>query len=323
MRRLRHTLIALGVAAAAVASALPASAQSWPQRTVRFIIPLGAGSGVDITARLLADKLSQRWGQPVIVENKPGGDAILAITTVKNAHDDHILLFAPASTFTAHPLLHESLPYKPSDLVPLARVTNTLIGLAVPTELGVSTVKELVDKTKAQPGKLNYASVTGANDLLYAAFLKTENLDQAKVPYKNTVDAINDLAENRIQAYVGAYAIMRPRVQAGKVKVIALTNAKHASQLNDIPTAREAGFPSLEMDGLVGVLGPDNMPADAKARIAKDIKEFAEQADIKAKLEVTGQVVNPGSAEEFAADIKGQRDQMEKIGKILNMKLAN
>jgi tripartite-type tricarboxylate transporter receptor subunit TctC len=323
MQCLRHTLLALSLAAAGLASALPATAQSWPQRTVHFIIPLGAGSGVDITARLLADKLSQRWGQPVVVENKPGGDAILAINTMKNAHDDHVLLFAPASTFTAHLLLHESLPYKPTDLVPIARVTNTLIGLGVPTEIGVSTMKELVEKTKVQPGKLNYASVTGANDLLYAAFLKTEKLDQAKVPYKNTVDAINDLAENRIQAYVGAYAIMRPRIQAGKVKVIALTNAHHASQLNDIPTAREAGYPSLEMDGLVGILGPDNAPAEAKARIAKDIKEFAEQPEIKAKLELTGQVVNPGSAEEFDADIKAQRAQMEKIGKILSIKPAD
>jgi tripartite-type tricarboxylate transporter receptor subunit TctC len=242
---------------------------------------------------------------------------------VKNAHDDHVLLFAPASTFTAHPLLHESLPYKPSDLVPIARVTNTLIALGVPTEIGVSTMKELVEKTKAAPGKLNYASVTGSNDLLYAAFLKTEHLDQAKVPYKNTVDAINDLAENRIQAYVGAYAIMRPRVQAGKVKVIALTNVHHAAQLKDIPTAREAGFPSLEMDGLVGLLGPDNVPAEARERIAKDIKEFAEQPEIKSKLELTGQVVNPGSAAEFDADIKAQRAQMEKIGKILNIKPAD
>jgi tripartite-type tricarboxylate transporter receptor subunit TctC len=322
MRGLRHILIGLGVVAAAVTSALPASAQSWPTRTVHFIIPLGAGSGVDITARLLADKLSQRWGQPVIVENKPGGDAILAITTMKNAHDDHVLLFAPASTFTAHPLLHESLPYKPSDLVPIARVTNTLIALGVPTEIGVSTMKQLVEKTKAAPGKLNYASVTGSNDLLYASFLKIEHLDQAKVPYKNTVDAINDLAENRIQAYVGAYAIMRPRVQAGKVKVIALTNAKHAAQLNDVPTAREAGYPSLEMDGLVGVLGPDNTPAAAKARIAKDIKEIVEDPEIKSKLELTGQVVNPGSAEEFDADIKGQRAQMDKIAKILDIKPA-
>jgi tripartite-type tricarboxylate transporter receptor subunit TctC len=322
MRGLRRILIGLGVLAAALTSTLSASAQSWPTRNVRFIIPLGAGSGVDITARLFADKLSQRWGQPVVVENKPGGDAILAITTVKNAHDDHILLFAPASTFTAHPLLHETLPYKPTDLVPIARVTNTIIALGVPTELGVSTMKELVEKTKAAPGKLNYASVTGANDLLYASFLKTEKLDLAKVPYKDTVQAINDLAENRIQAYVGAYAIMRPRVQAGKVKVIALTNARHAPQLKDIPTAREAGFPSLEMDGLVGVLGPSNTPADAKARIAKDIKEIAADPEIKAKLEATGQVVNPGSAAEFDADIKGQRAQMTEIGKILNIKPA-
>src|SRR6185312_17424582 len=143
MRLLRASAMSLAVLTAAVLGALPASAQqpAWPTRPVHFIIPLGAGSGVDITARLLADKLSQRWGQPVIVENKPGGDAILAITTMKNAHDDHVLLFAPASTFTAHPLLHESLPYKKSDLVPLARVTNTLIALGVPTELGVSTMK--------------------------------------------------------------------------------------------------------------------------------------------------------------------------------------
>jgi tripartite-type tricarboxylate transporter receptor subunit TctC len=321
MRGLRHVLIGLGVLAAAVTSALPAYAE-WPTRPVRFIIPLGAGSGVDITARMFADKLSQRWGQPVVVENKPGGDAILAITTVKNAHDDHVLLFAPASSFTAHPLLHESLPYKPSDLVPLARVTNTIIALGVPADLGVTTMKQFVDKVKAEPGKLNYASVTGANDLLFASFLKVENLNMAKVPYKDTVQAINDLSENRIQAYVGAYAIMRPRIQQGKVKAIALTNAKPAPSLPDIPTARQAGFPSLEMDGLVGLLGPDNMPAEARTRIAKDVKEIAVDPEINEKLSATGQVVNPGSAEEFAADIKGQRDQMAQIGKILNMKAA-
>lgn len=322
MRRLRHALIGLLLAAAALALAAPASAETWPTRPVRFILPLGAGSGVDITARVFADKLSQRWGQPVVVENRPGGDAILAITTVKNAHDDHVLLFAPGSTFTAHPLLHDRLPYKPSDLVPLARVTNTLIAVGVSTDLKVDSIKGLVEKSKAEPGKLNYASVTGANDLLYAAFLKTEKLDQAKVPYKDTVQAINDLAEGRIQSYVGAYAIMRPRVLQGKVKVIALTNKAHAAQLPDIPTAREAGFPSLEMDGLVGILGPDNMPAEAKARIAKDVIEIASDPAIKSKLEATGQVVNPGTAEEFAADLKAQRETVAQIGKTLGIKAA-
>ena len=213
MRHLRASLIALlGLTASFVALAAPASAQgNWPTRPVRFILPLGPGAGVDITARLVADKLSAKWGQPVVVENRPGGDAIVAINAVIGAADDHILLFAPASTFTAHPLLHEKLPYKPDELVPIARVTNTLIAVAVPAELGVSTVKELAAKIKAAPGKLNYPAVTGANELLFAAFLKPENLDMAKVPYKDPVTAINDLAEGRIQAFVSAYAIARPR----------------------------------------------------------------------------------------------------------------
>lgn len=316
-------MLAFTLVVAALLGAGPAVAQSsaaWPQRPVKFVIPLGPGSGVDITARLLADKLSERWGQPVVVENRPGGDAIVAINSVVGAKDDHVLLFAPASTFTAHPLLHASLPYKPDDLVPIARVTNTLIALSVPSDLGVKTVKELAEKIKAAPGKLNYASVTGANDLLFAAFLKAEKLDMAKVPYKDTVQAINDLAEGRIHSYVAAYAIMRPRVQAGKVKVIALTNRQHATALNDVPTAREAGYPSLEFDGLVGLLGSKGFPDAAKQRIAKDIRELVSDPAISSKLAATGQVVNPGSAEEFAADLKDQRDTVAQIGKTLGIK---
>jgi len=298
------------------------AADAWPTRPVHFIIPLGPGAGVDITARLLGDKLSQKWGQPVVIENRPGGDAMVAMTAVISAHDDHILLFAPASSFTAHPLLHEKLPYKSDDLVPIARVTNTLIALGVPADLGVSSIKELADKIKAAPGKLNYASVTGANDLLYAAFLKTEKLNMAKVPYKDPVQAIQDLAEGRIQAFVGAYAIMRPRVQAGKVKVIALTNRQHAAALPDIPTAREAGFPSLEFDGLVGLFGPKGMPDAARAKIAADIKEVIADPLIAAKLSASGQVVNFGDSVEFAAALADQRAAVAKIGDILAIKPA-
>lgn len=324
MKVLRRSFFALACAAIAMTIAVPSQAQTanWPQRPVKFIIPLGPGSGVDITARLLADKLSERWGQPVVVENRPGGDAIVAINSVLGAKDDHVLLFAPASTFTAHPLLHDTLPYKQDDLVPIARVTNTLITLGVPADLGVKSVKELADKIKAAPGKLNYASVTGANDLMFAAFLKTENLDMAKVPYKDTVQAINDLAEGRIQSYVGAYAIMRPRVQQGKVKVLVLTNRQHAKALDDVPTAREAGFPSLEFDGLVGLLGAKGFPDAAKQRIAKDIREIVSDPAVGEKLALTGQVVNPGSPEEFAADLNDQRAAVARIGQTLGIKAA-
>ena len=183
-------------------------------------------------------------------------------------------------------------------------------------------MKAFADKIKAAPGKLNYASVTGANDLLFASFLKTEKLDMAKVPYRDTVQAINDLAEGRIQAFVGAYAIMRPRVQEGKVRVLALTNPKHAAALNDIPTAREAGFPSLEFDGLVGVFGPKGFPNAVSEKIAKDIRDIANDPDIAAKLSATGKVVNPGTPEEFAAAVKEQRDDVARIGKILDIKPA-
>ena len=326
MQRLRRFLLTLCLClAAAIVAALFAQAQTsdqWPQRPVRFIIPLGPGSGVDITARLLADKLAAKWGQPVVVENRPGGDAFLAITAVLNAHDDHVLLFAPASTFTAHSLLHEKLPYDPKDLTPIARVTNTLIALGVPSDLNVSTVKELAAKIKAEPGKLNYASVTGANDLLFAAWLKTEKLDMAKVPYKDAVQAINDLAEGRIHAFVGAYAIMRPRVQAGKVKVIALTNRQHAKSLNDIPTASEAGYKSLEFDGLVGLLGPRDFPPAVRDRIAADIRQVVSDPEVEAKLSATGQVVNPGTPAEFAAALEDQRMTVKQIGDTLGIKPA-
>jgi tripartite-type tricarboxylate transporter receptor subunit TctC len=326
MQRLRNFLFLVSFCITATILAAPfAQAQTsdqWPQRPVRFIIPLGPGSGVDITARLLADKLAAKWGQPVVVENRPGGDAFLAITAVLNAHDDHVLLFAPASTFTAHTLLHDKLPYDPKDLTPIARVTNTLIALGVPADLNVTTVKELAAKIKAEPGKLNYASVTGANDLLFAAWLKTEKLDMAKVPYKDAVQAINDLAEGRIHAFVGAYAIMRPRVQAGKVKVIALTNRQHAKSLDDIPTASEAGFKSLEFDGLVGLLGPRDLPQKVRDRIAADIREIVGDPQIESKLIATGQVVNPGTPAEFATALEDQGATVKKIGEILEIKPA-
>ena len=317
------TFASLIASAAPSLAQTPAKTQAWPTRPVRFIIPLGPGSGVDITARVFADKLSAKWGQPVVVENKPGGDAIIAITAVIGAHDDHVLLFAPASTFTAHPLLHDKLPYNIKDLVPIARVTNTLIVLAVPTELGVSSVKELVAKIKAAPGKLNYASVTGANDLMFEAFLKTEKLQMAKVPYKNPVAAINDLSEGRIHAFVGAYAIMRPRILAGKVKAIALTNLQHAAALPDIPTGKEAGYKSLEFDGLVGLMGPRDMPLAVRERIAADIRSIAAEPEVMSRLSATGQVVNPGTPAEFAQALADQTDAVMAIGKTLGIKPAN
>src|SRR5262245_63890555 len=139
------------------ALAVPATAQTWPQRPVRFIVTLGPGSGVDFGARLLGDRLSKRWDQPVVVENRPGGDAIVAVSAVINANDDHVLLASPTSALTAHPYVLQQMPYQDSDLVPIARGWNTVIVIAVPTSMDVKTMRDLVAMTRANPGKLNWA----------------------------------------------------------------------------------------------------------------------------------------------------------------------
>ncbi|MBV8840927.1 MAG: tripartite tricarboxylate transporter substrate binding protein, partial [Alphaproteobacteria bacterium] len=269
----RRYLLALGVVATLALGIAPAQAQSWPQRSVRFIVPLGPGSGVDIGARLIAEKLTAKWGKPVVIENKPGGDAIVAISAFTAANDDHTLLMAPTSTFTAHPFLHEKLPYEMADLVPIARVSNTIVAAGVPASLGVNSLDELIARAKKEPGKLNSAGTTGAVDFVVAGFLKQSGAEIAKVPYRDGVQALNDLSEGRVQLYVAAYAIMRPQVENKKVKIIAVTNTERAPTLPDVPTAKEAGHPALSIDGLVGLFGPRTMSKELRERIAKDAIE--------------------------------------------------
>lgn len=295
------------------------SAQAWPERNVTLILPLGPGSGVDIGARLLAEKLAGKWGKPVIVENRPGGDAIVAINAFIGAKDGHTLLVAPTSTFTAHPVVHLKLPYDPTELVPIARISNTLVAVGVPASLNVNSLKEFIERARAEPGKLNSAGTTGAVDFVVSGFLRKAGVDVAKVPYRDGVQALNDLAEGRIQLYVAALAIMRPQVEAGKVKIIAVTNRERAPTLPNVPTAVEAGFPALAIDGLVGVFGPRSMPDDVRNKITKDVMEAAADTEIAQKLGLTGQLVRPGGADEFAKEIADQSARVMEAAKTVGV----
>jgi tripartite-type tricarboxylate transporter receptor subunit TctC len=312
-------LAIFAVVTAVLGCGLPAAAQSWPQRPVKFLVTLGPGSGVDIGTRLLGDRLSARWGQPVVVENRPGGDGIVAITSFLGAHDDHVLLAAPTSSFTAHPYLHENLPYKQSDLLPIARVSNTIITISVPVSLKLASFADVVATARAQPGTLNWAGVTGALDFTFAGFLQAKGLNMSKVPYRNPVEAANDLAEGRVQVYEGAYAIARPQIEAGRIKPIMLTNSVRAPMLPDVPTAAEAGFPELTMDGLVGFFGPPGMPLELRERIAQDVRAVTD-ASVEARLIATGQIVNIGGPSEFVAAIDQQRARLAEVAKDLGIK---
>jgi tripartite-type tricarboxylate transporter receptor subunit TctC len=324
----RSFVIALGFLTALVGSSTPWSpialaAQTaypaWPQRPVKFLVTLGAGAGVDIGTRLLGDRLSARWGQPVVVENRPGGDAIVAIASFLSARDDHILLASPTSSFTAHPYLHDNLPYKADDLLPIARVSNTLITISVPASLNVGTFADLIAMARAQPGKLNWAGVTGALDFSFAGFLQSNGLNMTKVPYRNPVEAANDLAEGRVQVYEGALAIVRPQLEAGKIKPLLMTNSVRAPTVPDVPTATQAGHPELAFDGLVGFFGPPGMPIELRERIAADVRAVTD-ATIESRLIATGQILNLGGPAEFAAAIAEQRARLATIAKDLGIK---
>ena len=320
MLRLIIALV-IGLTAGA-GSVTAASAQTYPQRAVKFILPFGPAAGVDITARLLGDKLSARWGKPVVIENRPGGDGLVAISAFTSANDDHTLLFVPASTFTAHPYAHEKLPYNAErDLLPIVNVTTIVIALSAPASLNVKTLGEFIALARAKPDTLNVAAAAGNSDLILTAFTKTQGLPVARVPYRDIQQAPNDLAEARIHLLMSSYATMLPLVQAGKLQVLAVTSRKRVGIAADIPTVAESGYPYLGLDSLIGIYGPRGMSSALRESIAADVRAVVEaDPTIASRLAATGQVVDVRGPAEFAAGIKEIRDQLATIAQTLGIK---
>jgi len=312
------------IAVALCAASVMADAQTYPTRMVRFIVPFGPTAGADTAARLFADRLATRWGKPVVVENRPGGDGLVAIGTFTGANDDHTLLFIPAGTFTVHPYQHDKLPYDADrDLLPIAGITTIVLALSVSASLKVDSLAELVALAQAKPGTLNAAAANGNADFLLSGFIKSLGLQIAKVPYRDILQAPNDLGEGRIQMLMSSLAIALPQMQAGRIKVLAVTSAKRAPTAPEIPTVTEAGYPVLELESLVGLFGPRGMAAELRARIAADLKAIAAEDPVIAdRLAATGQIVNVRGPDAFAAGIAAQRAKLASIAKALGIKPA-
>ncbi len=301
-----------------------AQAQTYPQRTVKFILPFGPASGTDITARLIADRLATRWGKPAVIENRPGGDGLVAINAFVAANDDHTLLWVPVGTFAVHPYDKEKLPYDANrDLVPVANVSSLFLAASVSPALNVDSMRELVELVRANPGKFNWAAANGVSDFLISGFLKSNGLEIAKVPYRDIMQAPNDMSENRIQLLSSSLAIVTPLKRAGKIKILATTGRRRAPSTPDVPTVTEAGYPALLMESIGGIFGPRGMPLAVREQIAADVRAaVASDPTIATKLEATGQVVDVRGPNEFAAGIKELNDQLAGIAKVLGMKAA-
>jgi len=315
------TLISIAAAVVSLAVSFGAAAQAWPQKPVRFIVSLGPGSGADIGARLYADRLTKMWGHPVVVENRPGGDGVIAINAVIQAKDDHTLLWGPTANFVGHPYSLDQMPYDPKELVPVARVSGTVVTLAVPANSKVNSLKELLAEAKEKQGSLNWTTAVTMTDIILEGFMKTQGIDATQVRYKEPALAVNDLINNRIQLYSSAYAIVRAQAQGGKIKLLAVQARNRVPGL-DLPTVSELGFPGLNFEGLVGLIAArsSNLPNAARERIAADVKTVSKDPLIADRLASTAQLNVPGDSAEFAASIDEQVKQLADSAKLLGLK---
>lgn len=305
----------------AISCSSSALAADWPHRTVRLIAPVPAGAGTDFTARLFAERLSQRWGQPVIVENRPGADGVIGVSAFLSTDDDHTLLFAISAVVTVHPMTQSKLPYDPvRELVPISPTSDVALAIAASGKNSIRSLDDLVRTARAQPGKLNWASSPGLPPFVVGAFFKNSKLDLAAVSYRELAPALQDLGEGRIDVFVHALGVIMPQVQAGRARLLAVAGDVRAPTAPDVPTVTEAGLPELRMDGVVGFFGKRGMPDALRDRIASDVRAIAADAGIAERLAAVGQAAHPGTAAEFAALLDQYRSRLADLARTSDFK---
>ena len=322
MSRLCRSIAVAGLIVSAVVSWTSfGAAADWPHRTVRLIAPVPAGSASDLSARLFAEQLSRRWGQPVIVDNRPGADGVIGVAAFLSTDDDHTLLYAISGVVTVHPITHEKLSYDPvRDLVPIASTSDVVIAIAVPENSSIRSLGGLIEAVRDQPGKLNWSSSPGLPPFVVGGFFKNSKLDIAFVPYRDLAPALQDLDEGRIDIFVHALSVIMPQVHAGKARLLAVANGERTPLAPEVPTVIEAGYPELRMDGLVGFFGKRGMPDTLRQRIASDVRAVANDPAIRERLAGAGQAARPGSADEFAALLEEYRHRLGDLAKVIDFK---
>ena len=286
-----HTLAGLAIAILLAARGAVHGAD-FPARPARIVVPIGAGSSMDIIARVLAQKLNEGWGQPVIVDNRPGaGGNIGAELVAKSPPDGYTLIFA-SSSFAISRSFYRKLPYDAlRDFEPVTQISSRNNVLVVSPSLPVNSVKELVALAKAKPGQLSYGSGggSGSSDHMAGELLRLlAGIDILHVPYKSGPQAQSDLIGGQIQIYMGGIPIQLPMIRAGKVKPLGTSGLKRSQSLPDVPTLDEAGVPGFEVDVWYGFFVPRGTPRNVVARIAADVSHIVKSPAMHERLNTLG-----------------------------------
>ncbi|MFA5632307.1 MAG: tripartite tricarboxylate transporter substrate binding protein [Porticoccaceae bacterium] len=295
---------------------IPAHSQdSFPSKPVRFIIPTAPGGNMDVLARLIADKLGQSWGQPVIVESRPGANTILATTAVaRSAADGYTALFT-ISGFTQNLVLQPNPQYKAEDFAPVSLVAAFPIALAASTQLPANDLAGVIKLAKASPEKLTFGSygVGSGGHVIGEGLNKAAGIKIKHVAYKGEAPAFTDLVNGSIDLAYGSMGFYGRQISGGKVKLIAVANPARLKNFPDVPTLAEAGFPGINLPGWGGVLLPVSTPAEIVEKFSKEIQRVTALPDVKEKIIGMGFEPVGSSSSDFGKQIASDVEQWGKI----------
>lgn len=302
---MKQTLLALSLACAVTTAA---HAQAWPTKPVRVIVPAPAGSSLDFIVRTLGDKLKDRWGQPVVVDNKAGAGGMLGMDAVaKAAPDGHTLGIGFNGPIAFGPHMYKKMAYDPAkDLVPVVLTTSQPNVLAVQASNPAKTVPEFVAWAKKQGGKLSYASVGNGSSshLTMELFKNTTGIDAVHVPYAGSPPAGTSLAAGETQVLVTVAPALLPLIQGGRVKLLAVTSAKRVDTMADLPTIAESGYPGFEALAWNGLFAPAATPAATVEKINADVNAVLKDPAVRDAFAKQGLIVGGGSSADFKAFIE-------------------
>ena len=301
-----------------LASAPVAFAQGgWPARPVKLIVPYPSGGEADFLARVLAQKMSEGWGQAVLVENRPGATGNIGTEFVaKSPPDGYTLLIGSDIQFAISPASGVKLPYDPEkDFEPVSIIVLANLVLLAHPSLAANNVQGLVALAKSQPGKINYASTgTGGNDHLGFEILKLRGgFDLTHVPYKGQGAALPDLVSGQVQLAMFGIASTLPYVKTGKLKALAVASAKRVAVLPDVPTIAESAFPGFELNISWGVYAPAGTPKDVIAKIHAEVVRVVKLADVRERLSAVGQEPIGSTPQQLAARMREERAKWAKV----------
>ena len=293
-----------------------AAADTWPNRMVRVIVPTAAGSSVDIVARLVGEKLGPMIGQTIIVENKPGANGTIGVDTVAKARDGHTLLLGYNGPLTVSPAMSPRPPYNVErDFSPIILAVTQPNVLAVRTDLKVNSVKELIALAKSKPGSLDYASVgLGSLSNLSMELLKMQSGTHiVHIPFNGGPAAALALGRGDVHMMFAALSNVQPLVKSGKVRLLAVSNAKRSQAVPELPTVAETGFPGFDATTWNGFLAPAGTPPEVVLRLNKLIGQILSMPDVQQRLAAAGAEVAGGTPEQFAVLMKRETAGWTKV----------